>query len=566
MRKNGNQKVKDAKGTVKWLLKMSKPQWFFIIIIIIADVLQSLSVAAVAVATRGFINSAAVTHDKDGMISNGIALLIIVFAVFFLRILENSLELRVEAKLTILFRTSLFSNILKKDYASISTFHSGELLNRLTSDVQYVAEGLTTILPNVSGLVTRIISVFITLFVLMPKFAIIFASIGIVCYLIARVFRSIMKTLHKAMLESDGKVRSFMQEAISNILAIKVFVKEDNVVDHSLELQENNYRIKMKRRTYTILAAAGFSLIFQAGYFGALAWGGVSLFTGALDYGTFTALLQLVSNLQSPFLSLSGVLPKYYAVLASAERLMEIENLDNEPLELDGMLDRDKLYEEMNSIKFDNISFSYGREKVLNKTSFELKKNDFVCIMGISGIGKSTLLKLLLGVYPAYDGKIYVKTDKEDITVGKSTRLLFSYVPQGNMLFSGTLRENITFAANDATESEIEEAVRISCISDFLSDLPEGLDTVLGEEGKGLSEGQIQRVAIARAILNKAPIILLDEATSALDEMTERAVLSNLKELKNKTLVIISHKKAALEICNVNVKIENKKIESERKN
>ena len=215
--------------------------------------------------------------------------------------------------------------------------------------------------------------------------------------------------------------------------------------------------------------------------------------------------------------------------------------------------------------EFNNITFRYDRDVILDNTSLTVNKGDFVAIMGISGIGKSTLLKLLLGVFHVEDGEIWLNTSEGDVKVDCHTRRLFTFVPQGNFLLSGTIRENLTFINSDATDDEINEAVRIACADKFLDELPEGLETVIGERGIGLSEGQLQRLAIARAILSKSPIMLLDEATSALDEETELEFLSNLRQMQNKTCIIVSHKKAALEICNKHIQIVNGKIVLEEK-
>ena len=212
-------------------------------------------------------------------------------------------------------------------------------------------------------------------------------------------------------------------------------------------------------------------------------------------------------------------------------------------------------------MNFENISFSYGRDNVLDDASCVIEKGDFVIISGISGIGKSTLMKLLLGVIYPDGGRIYLeKTNGEKIPAGKHIRPLFSYVPQGNLLMSGTIRETVSMIAEGVSDEEMKEAARIACADGFINKLPLGFETVIGEKGAGLSEGQVQRLAVMRAMLSGAPIILLDEATSALDEATEEKLLSNIKELKNKTCILISHKKAAYSICNKELKIENKKI------
>ena len=256
-------------------------------------------------------------------------------------------------------------------------------------------------------------------------------------------------------------------------------------------------------------------------------------------------------------------MPKYYTTIASAERIMELDDLQNEKEINKKEINVLDTYKNLNSVEFENISFKYDRDIILDNTSLSIKKGDFVAIMGISGIGKSTLLKLLLGVFNLNFGKIYLDTNNGKIPIDKNTRKLFSYVPQGNMLISGTIKDNITFINPDASDSEIEEVIRISCAKQFIDELPLGLETVIGEKGLGLSEGQVQRLAIARSLLADSPILLLDEATSALDEKTEKEFLTNLKALDNVTCIIVSHKKAALDICNKTIQIKNGKIISE---
>ncbi len=377
-------------------------------------------------------------------------------------------------------------------------------------------------------------------------------------FLTITILRNKLKSLHKKTQETDGEVRSFMQECIENLLALKVFSVNEKIENKSSTLQEENFKVKMERKNYSVVGNATYNFIFSAGYLFALIYGGIKILGGLLTYGALSAILQLVNNVQVPFASLSNVLPKYYAMIASAERLIEIEDIESEPKQ--NKLDKDSVYDKMKGICIKDVNFAYDRDVVLKNANFYINKGDFVVIEGASGIGKSTLIKLMLGVYSANSGEIYADLGEEKLQLNSSTRALFSYVPQGNMLFSGTLKDNVTFIKQDASEEEIERALTISCVKDFVDELPFGLQTVVGENGVGLSEGQIQRIAIARAILCDAPIILLDEATSALDETTERILLNNLKDIEDITLIIISHKKAAENICNRKVKVSSKGI------
>lgn len=547
------------KKAVKWLFNKSKGQRLNIFLLILANAIASLLSVAFAFAVQKIIDGA-IDGDKQKLIYGAIFIVVIVIFQFIFRIVISVLTEYIRGKLEMLYKSHIFSEILKKRYEKISVYHSGELLNRLTSDVSVVAEGITSIVPTIVSAVVRLVSAVIALIVIDFTFSFAFIICGLLVFFSVVLLRGKLKSFHKTAQETDGKVRSYMQESIENLLAVKVFSSEDKIEKHSGELQKENFKVKMRRNKYSVLGHSFHNFVFSAGYIFALIYGAAKIYAGGLTYGSLSAILQLVNNVQVPFMSLAVIFPKYYSMIASGERLMEIEEIDNETGKHCDNLD--KLYNDMQSICGNNLVFSYGRNAVLKNADFEINKGDFVVVTGISGIGKSTLIKLLLGVYMPQCGEIYFSENNGNkIHVDDGTRQLFSYVPQGNMLFSGTLKDNITFIKNDAKQEEIDRAIKISCSYDFISELPDGINTVIGEGGMGLSEGQIQRIAIARALLTNAKILILDEATSALDEETEKQFLSNLKEYKKDiTLILISHKKAAFSICDKEMTIKNKKI------
>lgn len=544
---------------LRWLFRTSKKQLVPMVLLILGNTLLASTAALFALACRGVIDGA-VAQDRQELIVYAAALLGIILAQFVLRLACRSLEERIKAKLEMLYKSGLFETLLQKGYSEVTQFHSGELLNRLTNDVVVVSEGVATLLPNLFSLLTRISCALGVLILFDRMFALVFVIGGALLFAVSRVFRGRMKRMHKQVQQKDGEVRSFLQEVLGSLAIVKVFDIQNRMLAKSEQIQQEHYRARMKRRTVGILANAGFGLIFQTGYLYALLWGAFRLFEGSMSFGSLTAVLQLVGQVQQPFANLSGFLPKYYSMIASAERIIEMEQL---PDEAGASTRRDAaaLYAGLRGICFENLTFRYDRETLFESADLQIDKYDFVAIEGISGIGKSTLLKLLLGLYPGYAGRIYLETDGEgEILADRSTRRLFGYVPQGNYLFSGTIRENITLIRPDATQEQIDEAIRISCAETFVRQLPQGLDTVIGEKGAGLSEGQVQRLAIARMLLSGASVLLLDEATSALDEQTEEQLLRNLRELRAYTLVIVSHKKAALSICNKRVRIVDQKI------
>lgn len=552
-------KKKGKSGAGAWLVKNSKGQHVKIICLILANAFFSVLSVAFAFAMKEVVDGA-VGHDKDRLVFGIVFIVSIVLLQFLFRIIINGLTEHIKGKLEMSYKSKAFSALLQKRYSEVQKFHSGELMNRLTADVSVVADGVTSIVPSVVSSAVRLVCAVVALVALDWVFAVAFVIAGALVFITLGVLRGKLKSLHKKSLETDGEVRSFMQESIENVLALKVFSVNEKIERRSDELQNKNFRVKMRRKNYAVFGSATYNLIFSAGYLFALIYGGISIFTGSgLGYGDLSAILQLVNNVQVPFASLSSAFPKYYAMIASAERLMELENLEDEPRSVP--INATEFYNGLRSVNISSVDFSYGREQVLKNAKAVINKGDFAAITGASGIGKSTLIKLMLGVYSPLNGEIYFDTEKGKAVADVSTRALFSYVPQGNMLFSGTLRENVTFINTCATEEEIDFALSISCVKDFLKDLPEGLETRVGENGVGLSEGQIQRVAIARAVLCDAPIMLFDEATSALDAETEVKVLSNIKTLKDKTLIIISHRPAAFSICNKELHISHGRIE-----
>lgn len=556
MQKN---KIKD-KDTIKWIYKSAKKQLPAVFLLVLANALMSFLGVVFAFKCSSVIDCA-VNSDKNGLISALLFLVLLIAIQIFVRITCQNLSVRISAKTEIAFKSKLFGNIMRKDYSKITAYHSGELLTRLTSDVSIISEGIVNLLPSVVSMLTRLIFAAAALIMIDKSFTLAFIAIGILILLVTGLFRNLMKKLHKKVQETDGRLRSFLQESIGGILMIKVFGIEDKIDENAMKYQKENYKAKMKRRTISIMANTGLSLAFQLGYVFAFGWGAFKLINGIITVGTVTAILQLVNQIQTPFAGISGILPQFYSILASSERIMEIEKMDTEIGDSSTKINPIDTYNNLKSLVFENISFGYDRDVVLENASLTVNKGDFAVISGISGIGKSTLMKLLLGVINPGSGSIYLLFENgEKRSADKSTRPLFSYVPQGNLLLSGTLREAITIIKPEATDDEINHALKISCADKFISEFPDGLETVIGEKGFGLSEGQVQRLAVARAILSDEPILLLDEATSALDESTEKQLLENIKAMKNKSCIIISHKKAAYDICNKEIKIENKKI------
>lgn len=555
-------KRKDSE-IIKWLSRICKKQIPMLVLLIFLNAVYGVTSVFFANFSKKIIDGATEFQSMNIVVKYALALLGLVIFQMLMAITKNSLSERVCARLDMTLKRYLLDTVMKKDYSKITSYHSGDLQNRMFNDVEVVSDGFTTIIPQAVFFATKLLSSLLYLIIIDRIFALVFAVGGLLVFITTQSLRKVMKNLHKRVQETEGKTRSFIQEIITNLLVIKAFSVEEKIDSNTDELQNDNFKARIKKRNFSICANVGLGTVFNVGTVFAVAFGAWSILENGMSYGTVTAIIQLVNQVQSPFASLSNIMPKYFSLLASTERLIELDELPDEEEINNHNIDLKKLYENLYAVSFENISFRYDRDIIFDNTSLSVKKGDFVAIMGISGIGKSTLLKLLLGVFKVNDGNICLKTSDGEIPVDRNTRRLFSYVPQGNMLISGTIRDNLTFINENVTDDQIEQAITISCAKQFIDELPLGLNTVIGEKGMGLSEGQVQRLAIARSLLADSPILLLDEATSALDEETEKQFLTNLKSLDNITCIIVSHKKAAVEICNKRIQILNGKIISE---
>lgn len=384
------------------------------VLLIIGNALFSVCGVMTALYAK-YIIDAAQNADKNALIKNGVALGALILLQTFLKVVCKALEARVQGKIEISIKTELFSSILKKDYEKITSIHTGELMTRLTSDVSVVSDGVVTILPSAVAMVTRLVCAFAALFSLDRMFSLILLSGGALLFVFTRFFRGKMKSLHKAVQKTDGGVRSFMQEVIENLLVVKIFDVADMMKDRSKVYQDENYYAKIKRNRWSIFANIGFSAAFSVGWLFAMLWSAARLSRGAITFGTLTAIVQLVSQVQTPVTSLSGYLPKYYTMLASADRILETESLPESVAYNMPGLDVGKIYDEMSYMEMESVTFGYGRENVIENGSVRINKGDFTVISGISGIGKSTFFKLLTGVLTPQKGSISVVSGGKNI-------------------------------------------------------------------------------------------------------------------------------------------------------
>ena len=546
-------KNQSNKTTLKWIYRRIKRFLPAIIATALISAVTAVSYVVLALLTKKVLDIA--TGDAAGNLAAAGAAL---FAVIALQVTAGACQSLLNAytngKLTMSLREYLFTVICKKKYEDISPYHSGDILNRITSDVDTVVSSSVTIIPNSVSIFTKIIAGLGAMVFMNPILALIILLLGVTVPAIGRFISKKYKYMHKECQRTEGRTRSFMQECFENIVVIKTFASEGPFIKKLQRYMDDNFKLKIKRTGISIAATISLYTFFTIGYYAVLLWGAGGLAKGTLTYGTLMAFLQLISQLRAPLQNVSGILPQYYSAIASAERLTELEGLRDETSLLKSE-DAEKLKADFKSIEAKNLCFGYGAKNILENCSFTAEKGDIIAITGESGSGKSTLFKLILGLYSPANGSLTVNGE---IPTDSSVRPLFAYVPQGNMVLSGSIRDNISLCNPDVDEESIINAAKAAEIYDYIAALPDGLDTMLSERGAGLSEGQIQRISIARALITEAPVLLLDEATSALDESTETRVLENIRRMTGKTVLFITHRNTSLKACDKIMHIENK--------
>ena len=552
-----------------WLKKEMRPYHGRVFFLTALTVLSTSLSLAFAYMVRYLINSASADKPKELLVF-ALVLLGLLLLRICIQTVSGYLSEKLRAKIVAELRVKAFSKILRSDYAKVQTYHSGELLNRLTTDIQEVATDTVGLAPAIVGMLVQCLGAIAALLTIDPLFTGIYVVCGAIFGGISAAFRRQFKKHQKEVLEADGNTRSFMQEGVSSVMTLKAYGAEEKTTEKAKNYANVYYAKRMKRNVLRSSMNAVFSLLSNFGLIFAVVWCSIDVLNGNSDYGSILSVILLLMQLQHPFSAFSSLIPVYYSQMASGERLSELDALPCEMI-ANTNENSEAVYREMREISFENVAFTYGRESVLADACGVIKKGEIVCLTGASGSGKSTIFKLLLNVYSPTQGDIRLKGDyaqENGMPLTAQERSLFAYVPQGNFLFSGTIYENLTFFAdkkeNEDLNIRVEKALQTAC-AEFVYELPQGLQTPLNENGGGLSEGQTQRLAVARAILSDRPILLLDEATSALDGETESRLLENIRALKDKTCLIVTHRPAALNIADRILTVENGKIIENKK-
>ena len=479
------------------------------------------------------------------------------FAIGISRVwIKNILGIKAQNRM----QQQLLGRLLRSEWRGREAMHSGDVINRLEQDVRHVVTFLTETLPSVLSTVAMFVGAFFYLLQMDVWLACITVGILPLFILVSRVYVAQMRRYTRQVRQSDSEVQSLLTETMQHRMLVKT-MEADHQMLSRLESLQTTLRQWVRRRTKFSVASnfflnSGFSL----GYLIAFLWGALRLHSGTITFGAMTAFLQLVYRIQGPARELTRLAPAFVGVFTATERLMELEEVpeeeQGEPIMLDAPC----------GIRFDDVSYNYGaegQEPVMTHVCYEFKPGSCTAILGETGSGKTTLIRLLLALIRPTEGHIYISPPQAPPRGGEGAgerelsplhRCNFVYVPQGNTLLSGTLRDNLRLGNPDATEEEMHEALQMAC-ANFVDDLPKGLDTLFAEQGGGLSEGQAQRIAIARALLRPGSVMLFDEATSALDADTERQLLANILSAQKKTVIFVTHRPAVIDFCDRVIRI-----------
>lgn len=536
----------------KWLMYYSKPYAWKIMLLMGIDLLTTLVSLKMVTLSKTIIDNATAGQSFKTAIIVYVILMISMQAV---GVFNGIFSTMLNEKFGFGIRKQVYEKIIRSHWLDIKKYHTGDLMTRLTSDAGAIADGIINTIPSVIRLSIELVLVFFTLYNyshMLALFALMVAPVSaLTCWWLGRK----LKKLQIKVQESEALYRSFLQESMANLLIVKAFANEDYASERLTTLRENRFYWVFRRTKLSMASSVIMGFSFQMGYIAAFTYGALQVSLKAITYGTMSVFLALVNRVQSPIMGLAKTVPQVVSILASAGRVIEIQNIPEEkslPIEMT----RENI-----GVKVNDLTFGYTDETVFENVNLDIKPGEFVAIIGESGIGKTTLVRIIMSFTSSLTGSVdFYNTYGEGVTANSGTREFIAYVPQGNTLFSGTIRENIRMGKLDATDEEMWDALRLASGEEFVRNLPGGLDCVIGERGHGISEGQAQRIAIARAFVRKSPFLILDEATSSLDENTELQVLKGLQELSPKpTCLIITHRKSILPICDREIKIENKK-------
>ena len=558
------------KAYVQWLLDASKGHRWKILFIALFTSLSSIISVRLSLVNKSLLDAVQV-GDRQQFFASAILLVSVTLGVGIANSCMGYFKAWTRTGLMLEMRNKFYHKLMTKDFGELSKVNTQDWINRMNGDISSVTDVVIFEMSSIFSIVTSLITAVITLYQLDPFFILLAVVSVIPSFLFNQLITPVQREFTQVERSLNLRINSFLQEHLLHLGVVRAF----GIMDLSEEMGNKHFSAFRELRLDVMRWNTKLGIVHLL--FGMLTGVGLTIFCGyniligRITYGSMTALIALFNQVRGPVKSILDSLPRILSIFVFVDRLQTVDEIpdqvgemlsnqeveefyDNKFVEM-GLRDAWFAYPPIDDDRYDNEEHEDFREPVLQGMDVAIKKGQITAITGVSGYGKSTIMKVLLGLYNLDSGTRYIKTvDGEEELTPKYQRM-FAYVPQGNMLMRGKIRDAVTFGIERFAEDDekIWEALRIACADDFVRKFPNGLDTVLGELGSGLSEGQTQRISVARAIFSGHPIMMLDESTSALDAGTETRLLKNLRDIKNRTVVIITHRQSVVDICDQNL-------------
>ena len=545
---------KMQRPTLKWLAQHTMPFLKSLLLLLLLNMFTSIISVGMTLINRSIIDTATSGGNFTGDVIVYVSILLISLLV---NTITGILSVVINERFAFGIRIRIYDNVMHTCWDYISKYHSGDIITRLSSDVDIVASGIAEIIPSIFSLGVSFIAAFVTLAYFDIGIALFALILGPITAIIGILSGRMLRPIQGKIQQSESAYKSFMQESIANLTVFKAFGAQAHAGERLSSLRQDRLKWIMKRQQVSAFSSALLSLSFQSGYISAFIYSALKLSRSLITYGTMSVFITLVTQIQAPVAGLARIIPRVVSIFTSATRIIEIDGMPTED-----MTEPDFPDETLLGLSAENVRFAYGDEEILLHADVRIEPGEFVAMMGSSGIGKTTFVRLAMSYLTPNEGRLSLfdaSGTSASITAG--ARKYISYVPQGNTLISGRIIDNIRLGAPKISEAEIWEILKVVAVDEFVQNTPDGLYTVIGERGLGLSEGQAQRLSIARALAKSSPFLILDEATSALDEQTELAVLEHLhKHKQGITCLLITHRRSVLNFCDRCIRIEDKQI------
>ena len=537
----------------RWFIDNSRGIRLNILVRIMAGLLQTVLALCVVWLSKRLIDDVAMRGTMSEMAVQALLIAAAVVAGVSIRQLNQYLANKAFIKKVAELRLAIFSQLFNRRLFEDNDIHSGDVTSRMAKDIDAVSETLAVQLPQVVVMTIQLVGAFLLMRWFDSRLAWALILITPLAIIIGKYISHRLKRITLSIREDESRIMARIQESVELNVVLRALQGERWMQDRVEELQDRQTANYIRRSRFMVFSRFALGCTFGLGYMLAFVWGAYGLRTGAITFGVMTSFLQLVGQIQQPILSLLGAFPSIIYSTASIDRLKEMEH-GEEKQSCDG---EDITTRTLLGIRMDNVTFRYakGDREVMSNFSHDFRPGTKTAILGTTGAGKTTLFRLILNIIQPDSGEVTFYGNGFSHAADKSMRKNVVFVPQGNTLISGTIRNNLLMAKPDASDEELHTALHTSC-ADFVFDLPQGIDTVLSEHGGGLSEGQAQRIAIARGLLRPGAVFLLDEISSALDEDTERELFSRLFAARpSTTILLITHRKKVASLCDERLEI-----------